>query len=684
MSEQLLIARANALIQSDQLRPKAKAFLLLKLCQVHALLSSEKAEEYWKQLQSQQRHLADEDKTLFEELRPMIEEEEDPSKGFAGEKIAEIKAKLAEPNLNEGELREFLDVIAEEVRKRFWPGGKRAVWEYLVEVWKTVDRKEALVLTSKLSAGKRLAQVQRMNQEQPLTAEEWQKFSEENSKKEAIRVITAILDEPQPKLNLPGEIILPVVTGITRKMTLSVQLAPTLDLINKFLPLVSSEDTASQVFEALKASAKSFANSPALADHWPEKFNAVLNLAVQGANLGVITPANAKLFAQNLPRHMLDFGFSTIFALSSTSAETLEQNLAEMLQSVSQKTQSEAWFLVLATQRGFGEQAYQLAENSENKLNLVPRICRAWLSNNPDAAVQTIQPDDIKDDLIAQILYRRDKHERVAFLREIAQEGNILLPESMWVAKPPEEEKKGFWGSMFSSGKTFDEIIKEYLKRNPLYVSYQRNTPAADQFTEFLRFNGYGEYNYKRLDPIILEGLILWSEMHPQEVKRELGLMWRAIEPDDDILKMDFLRNAIFERCTAVFAADPDTLNSGYIPWLKKKLVDGSLVWQWGKRQYTVRYPATALASMCLQGAIATQNISPRNRDRLVEIALTEHPSDDRLGELGAQLYNSGKTPLEIALPWKTKTSIEEGWQIGIVKNAIPAIVQEVAQQKAI
>ena len=100
-----LTERANALIKSDQLRPKAKAFLLLKLSQIHALLSSEKAEDYWKQLQSQQRHLANEDKTLMESLRPMLEEEEDPTKGFAGEKIAEIKSKLNQPDLSEGELR---------------------------------------------------------------------------------------------------------------------------------------------------------------------------------------------------------------------------------------------------------------------------------------------------------------------------------------------------------------------------------------------------------------------------------------------------------------------------------------------------------------------------------------------------------------------------------------------------
>ena len=683
MSEQSLVAQANTLVNSDQLRPKPKAFLLLKLCQVHALFSSEEAQEYWKQLQGLQNHLANEDKSLMEDLRPMLEEEEDPTKGFAGEKIAEIKAKLAEPGLSESDLRQFLAEKAEEVRKRFWPAGKQAVWEYLVEVWKTFDRKQALALTAKLSAGRRLLQVQRMNRQSPLSVEEWQGFIAENSQNEAVRMIISILDDAQPKLNLPSELIVPVISSMAAKMTAATQLGTTLQQIDKFLPLVSSQESAPAVFEGLKSAAKAFANSAALSNTWPEKFNAVLNLAVQGANLGIITPANAQDFAQTLPKPMVDFGLSTAYALSSTSPEGLDQNLSEVMQSASQKAQAEAWFLVLATQRGFGEWAYQQAKASQNQQDLVPRICRAWLSNAPDAAVKTIQAEDLKDDLIAQILFRRDRQVRVDFLRELAGNGSQLLPGSMWVTQAQQEEKKGFWGSLFSSGKTFDEIIKEYLKRNPLYVSYQRNTPAGEQFAEFLRFSGYGEYNHKRLDPILLESLIQWAELHPDEVQQELGLMWRAIEPDDDILKLDFLRNAIFERCTTVFAADPDTMNSGFIPWLKRKLVDGSLVWQWGKTQYTVRYPATALATMCLQGAIATQTISPKHRDRLVEIALTEHPSNDQLAELGAQLYNSGKTPLDIVLPWKTKTKVDEGWQLGIVKNAIPAIVQEVAQGNA-
>ena len=459
------------------------------------------------------------------------------------------------------------------------------------------------------------------------------------------------------------------------------KLGSTLEQIDKFLGMVANKDTAPKVFEAIKDAATTVANSTGLVQQWPEKLNGVLHLAILGVKLNVITPESIKDFAQALPKYMVDYGFSTCYGLIS-DADNLDVNLAEVLKSVSKTKEAEAWFLVIATQRGNGEQAYRLAQESPRKEQLVPRICRAWLSNYPMDAAKHINPEDIKNDFVAQTIFKTDKKERVAFLREMTQQGSQCLPGGMWVSKAQEEEKKGFWGSLFSSGMTFDELIQEYLKRNPLYVSYQRNTPEDQYFTEYLRFNGNGEYNYKNIDPITLESLILWAEEQPEEVKQELGLMWRAIEPEDDIIKLDFLRNAIFQRCTTVFAADPDFLNTGFISWLKKKLVDGSLVWQWGEnaiyRSVSPDSPGNHVP--------AGRHCHPENiacpPDKLVEIALTSHPSNDGLGELGAQLYNSGKTPLDITLPWKTKTEVIDGWQMGIVKNAVPAIFQEVIQSK--
>ena len=75
-----------------------------------------------------------------------------------------------------------------------------------------------------------------------------------------------------------------------------------------------------------------------------------------------------------------------------------------------------------------------------------------------------------------------------------------------------------------------------------------------------------------------------------------LKKMWQAIRPETDLLKLDFLRNALFSRCTTLFAAAPDVLVQEFLLWLKVTLIDSSLTWQYGNTQYTVRYPRTALA----------------------------------------------------------------------------------------
>jgi len=370
MSEQSLLTQANELIRSNQLQQKAKAYLLLKLCQIHALLSSEGAEAYWGQLQSYKSYLGEPEKKLLTELGQLIEDEEDPTKGFAGEKIAEIKAKLAEPDINEWSLREFLQEKAEEVSKRFWPGGKKAVWEYLVLAWKGFDRKQALVLTSKLSQSKRLTHVRRMNRENPLSIEEWHAFTAENSQNETVRIILAILEDPQVKLTIPSEYIVPVVQRILSEFTNANQISQVLNQIKKFIPLVCKADSVPQVFDALKESVKNFTNSLTLNNHWPDKFNAAFNLINFGVDLGVINLVNAENLIHVLPAHLKDFGLSSIYALVSNS-ENLEANLAELLKSVTDKETSEAWFSIIAVERGLGESAYALAAASSRKEAIV-------------------------------------------------------------------------------------------------------------------------------------------------------------------------------------------------------------------------------------------------------------------------------------------------------------------------
>jgi hypothetical protein len=494
-----------------------------------------------------------------------------------------------------------------------------------------------------------------------------------------------ILDDPAAQLELPPEMISPVIASIRETLDSQAQTPVTvksvLDQIDKFLKFMSVDGKQPEVFESLKATAQFLTSTPALEHQWAERFNGAGRLIAIGMSVGAITESNFKQMVEALPPHMADFGMSHCLGLLATP-ETARRTLSELHETARQKSEAEAWFLVILVQREFGKVALELAKESSRAAELIPRIRRAWLCSFKQPAAAFFSMSEVADDPVDQILMRSPGYERVTFLREVTENGKKLLPSAVWVAEKPPEEEKGFWASLMSSGKPIDEIINEYLKRNPLYSSYRINTPAEEQFAEYLRFSGYGEYGHEFVDRILLGSFIPWADEQKQEVETLLENMWNAIRPDEDILKLDFLRNAIFTRCTTVYASVPDALTAHFLPWLKSTLIDKSLAWRMGNTQFTLHYPETALAKMCVLSAVTVQEVSTDRRDALVKIGLTGYPCEAAIAELAAQLYNSDKEHFELRLPWKPMSDIEEGWQVGIVRNAITPIFKALAQMR--
>ena len=672
-----LMLKADSLIQSNSLRPKAKALLLLKLCQLSLLVSQEKAAHYWNLLTPFKNQLPEDEKTHLPELVTVFEEGKIPG-GFAGKMIEEIRAKCNQPGLLILELRDCLMKYEQETDKKFLLKGKQAIWLELVSAWKRIDRKKALSLTSKLSLTNRESMVRRMHHETPLTVEEWHSFLETNSQPEAVRIISAILEEEQPKLDIPNTLVLSVTNDITSKFSLVNQLNDTINKLEKFFKcLMTTSDNLQYVFEALKSSVDFLAKTNVLLNNWIDRFDVILRLIVWGVVNGLINENNTALFVKNLPDHLREFSLTSCYGLLAKE-ENAERYLTSVKNEVMHKAYGETWFLMLLGERGLAEIAYALAAKSSREQEILPYIYRALLRSDQKPAMEKIPAAAIANDPVAQMRLRTAGQERVDYLREVTRNGQGFVPGALWAQKQPEEEKRGFWDSMFKSGKTIDQIVDEYLVRNPLYASYKMNTPPQNQFGEFL--SNRNEYRYGTVDLLLLGALVDWGDTFPNEVKQCLHTMWQAIQPDINLLKIDFIRNAIFNRCTTVFAADADMLVRDFLTWLQQTLVDKSLSWQWGRTQFTVHYPPTALASMCIQSAIAVQQISPDRRDRLVQTALVNYQSDDGIAELGARLYNTGKPALDLQVPWKTKSKIEDGWQLGIVRNALPAIFEEIVQ----
>jgi hypothetical protein len=244
----------------------------------------------------------------------------------------------------------------------------------------------------------------------------------------------------------------------------------------------------------------------------------------------------------------------------------------------------------------------------------------------------------------------------------------------MWAGKGTEEELEGMqsgWKKFLSSEKSIEDIILEYLRHNPLYCSYQPNTLTQNQFKEYIRFSGYGEYNYILIDKELLQALVAWSDEDADQVLSVLQKMWQAFQPLDDILMVDFLRNAILTRCRNVFAADPDMLIHTFIAWLKEELIDKGRAWNVGNRQISLKLPDTVPLSFCIQSAANVSPYSGKRKDQILISALARFNRDEpSLVKLAAQIYNSDKPILDLTLPLELEDKAIEAWQIGIINNA--------------
>lgn len=72
-----------------------------------------------------------------------------------------------------------------------------------------------------------------MNRENSLSIEEWRSFVDANSLQEAKKIILLILEDPQPKLEIPSDYVVPMISEITTKLTSLNQIQQVLDQMLK-------------------------------------------------------------------------------------------------------------------------------------------------------------------------------------------------------------------------------------------------------------------------------------------------------------------------------------------------------------------------------------------------------------------------------------------------------------------
>ena len=577
-------------------------------------------------------------------------------------------------------MKNSLISIENSLIKRWLPYDKIVVFIEFVYAWEKIDRIHALRLIVNLPKNEIYRFLFQSYIKKPFCKEEWiAKMDSAGPYGYSIEVdlVLKLLEDTEPFLDLPNTLIQPIINKIFEDLNINesrwpegASIEPYIDRIKgcillmfKFLKIVAQPDNLNFIEDIYKSIFRDVLTFTLLKRFWPAKFELLEKLTLIGIQLGIITRQTCEELTNIVPKHLTDFYLSTALGYLSNENNSIEF-LKFLLDKTIKKEQAEAWFLVCLVKRNQGIFAYNIAKKSERAIPLTQRICRAIVCSLGPEASKILSNEDIPDDLITKLLITAPGKPRLFLLKSLTDSGNKSLPSSLWV----DNSFKNVVGNK----------VDLYLKYNPLYSSVKLDLQKEKHFDDFLRFSGFGEFNYKFIDEVLLEILYSWVNDNYKEVESLLQNMWASIIPRKDIQMVDFLRKAIFERCTTLFSVCPDVLHQNFLTWLKNS--KGSDIIKRKDDNTAVSYPClpTSIGGICIKAAIVISEFSDNIKDRLIEIAFTQNVLDNETTQLAATLYNKGKQILDFEIPSKLKLvpgnwhgDKHQYWQIGIINNAI-------------
>lgn len=690
-----LLKKVDELLAGNELQEQARAVLLLRLCQFALNFAPHLVDHYWQVLQPLQKQLPPEAQPELKTLTTTLEESSSVgAKGFTAEMLTLVQS--ARKQSGPEAVKRGLLEVEEKMRKHFLPFGKGPVWVALVEAWLPIDRSEAIRRLKNVSADLQTGTLTRMNQAKLLSQAEWELAAAEMGANRLIPVIHKILEDSNQALTLPAGLFKQVGASLRGLMETRMQAnqpgesVTQMRLYARLLALHDSGPNAALIPDLLEGLYELIVKGGWLELKWLERFDLTdlffaLGVQLKPSPEAVFNPALRDRLAAKTPAHMLNF-FHAQWAGHLTDAARAEKDYVDLMSRTGSDAKAEAWYLVKLVRRGFGEKAFALADKSPRASELLPRLRRALICSHPEALGKMVREADMAGDVIGEFLVQGSPQKRAAYLKKVTHEGAQPVPGAMWAGAGTDDNQegvRGFWKELFAARKTTGEVVKEYLRRNPLYSSYETNLRKEDQFAEVLRINACGDYRYQEVDTALLQALCAWGDEKPEQVKSVLQAMWNAIRPDDNILMIDWLRNALLGRCVNIFSADVNVMTQDYLAWLKAELVNKGRQWQIGKQIITLKYPATSLLQFCVIGAGNISAISSQRKDDLLIVGLQNYEATPALVEAAAQLYNAGKEPLNLRSPVALKPNLVASWQIGIIKNALLAILQALLLKSA-
>jgi len=670
----------DAILSEKSLQPSARALILLRVCQFAQGFKPDILDHYWTQLLKVKKHLPGEYKEPFKVLKVGVEPPKSKdAKGFTREILNMIDKAFETDISNKGEAVKILSNCEAQLNKRWWPFGKKQAWEALVRAWAGVDRKAALKLLGKVSPEVQQGIIVNMNKSAPLSQDEWE--TAQLSPTRGALIIKDIIDEDKPILNLPESLALDIGSQLVGNVNL---LTPSeteesktqskrdkaLQRYYKLATIVSKKypDAAFQLMENLFTKTL---NTNRFKEKWPEHFTFLGEIIRLWASFPEMKDRTQDFLLNEKTGHFRDYILAHWHAMTVVSDEAAADTLNLLKNLCEEKLLAESWFLTTLVRRGAPQTALNLAQKLVRSESLLPRIRRAWMLTHPASAPTVISAEDLKDDVIGQFLLLTSIKEQVEFLREKTDRGNKSLPAKMW--------------SRLNISKVFDQINNKIgmEQDNFLMILYSRNEKKENQFSHYVRMHGYDQYSHEQLDPILLTVLVAWGEEHPAEIESLFEKMWYAMQPSDNLLLLDVIRNSIFERCQTVFPASPKLFRKLFVDYIKSKLVDNSISQREGNQIRTFSLKSFVPFLYCLIGAQKVTSISTKHCEELIQIGLERYYFEKDYLATAASLYSTGKGLQALVPPsGRLSSSDRKEWQLSVVSSSSRDILAMVMEDK--
>lgn len=685
----------DSALSNQQLQNQPRAVLLLRLCTMLQSLSPDLAKVYWKQLLQVSGHLPTNQQAVYKRMRILVEPPERASlPKFVQEIIEEITAALQLSTTDQAGAMTRLRATQERLAKRSWPPfeDRSAAWVALSQAWIFLDAQESIRLLPRLDTSAREALLIQLNNQNPLAPQDWETIQAQVKENELNDAIIDMIDQENVVLQLSAKLANSVAKQLLNFLRaaapeqgeMTSERDKNLERYFKLVKqcLIYDPALAESLMENLF---QGYAGADAFKERWPERFTHLAAIISIWYNFAPLREQALGFLKTRTPSHLHNFALAHWYAQVPEIPEQAGPVLQALQGAVTQAPKgyptdtgaSEAWYLVTLVRRGMAQTALELSNASPEAAGLKPRICRAWLLTDPGTARCGITPEELKDDPIGQFITLGSNEDRVSYLRQVTANGSKSLPDAFWqktdamallsILVPNMSQLPGVFGD------------------NRLLSLYKKDEKPENQFGMYLRSHGFGQYTYEAVDPYLLAALVTWDEQYPNEVKNLLNQMWIVMQPGQDVIRLDVIRNAIFERCQNLFGANPEALDQYVLTYVKSKLVDNPIRWQEGNTIYTFALkPQTPF----IFGLLTSQKVgllSAQRRDKILMTILGRYPSSDELITAAGELYASGKDFAALApAELKLKGNQLNSWQLGVVqtamKNLLNLLVYDLSQ----